>query len=189
MSSVTEETRLTRSSAFFFSSAVMVEGFLVAAATAEESALASLFLKEETAAAARARIGAAGGEEEGSEAEEEEEEVEAADADADDESGMAPAAEDGANDDDATAIRLLETAAGALFGAETTRDDVRRTQTAGREAAMVGARGSFAGRERGTERGEVEFCIGRRRPIEVCFRSLSLSSFYQVTLSTRCPEM
>ena len=126
--------RLTRSSACFFSSAVIEDGFFVAAANVEESALASLFLKEETAAAARARIGAAGGEG-GAGVEVEEEEVEADD----DESGMAPAAAD-ANDDDATAISLLATAAGALFGAETTRDAFNRAQTVGRTAAFVGAR-------------------------------------------------
>lgn len=129
---------LTSSSASFFSWSVIVRSapavFFAPARTlenAEESAFASLDLKEATAARARARIGAAGGGgAEGGEVEEEEVEGGAA------ESGNAPPAA-AADKIDAIATRptcLLATAAGALFGAEATRLDVRFAETAGRAA-------------------------------------------------------
>lgn len=183
--------RLTRSSAFFFSSAVMVEVCFCCfvAAKTEESALAILFLKEETAARARARIGAAGGvggvefevEEEVEEEVAEEVEVEV--------SGNAPPAAD-ANDVDATAVCLFATAAGALFGAEATRDVLSGAQTAGRAAAWL-VRGGSKGRERWSFEGEVLMLGigigvgGRFRRARVCF---DLSPSFSLSFSRVCPS-
>lgn len=141
---------LTSSSASFFSCSDIIRlvlfAFAAAAsralANADDSAIASLALKEATAARVRARIAAAekGGAVAGGGAgeEEEEEEVEGGAAAG---SGNAPApAAAAATEIDAIATRplcLLATAAGALFGTETTKLVVSFAETVGRAAVVV----------------------------------------------------
>ena len=96
----------------------------------EVRAPASLLLKEVTKARARARSGVAGGVESEEVEVEVEEEVEAND----DAAAPPPAA---AADANTSRVCILATAAGALLGAEATRDVVSCWQTIGRAAGVV----------------------------------------------------